>query len=541
MDKTISFLDCTLRDGCYIVKADFGKPTIRGLIRKLKEANVEIIECGWLKNDSYVDGTAYYHVPSDFEQYIDEKDGQQTYVAMIDWDRYNLDFLPEYDGKSIDAIRVVFPYDKYKEGVEVATEIKKKGYGVFLQAANTLAYSDDDLKDLAQRVNKVKPISLSVVDTFGAMYEEDLDRIIDILDAELIDEVGLGFHSHNNQQLSFALSIHFINRLAGKRDIVVDASLCGMGRGAGNATTELVTNYLNTKYHKNYDVNAIMDAIDTYMLYFQDNYKWGYSIPFFIAGMYCCHVNNIAYLTKNHRSNSLDMRNIIESLSPEDRRKYDYDLLEEKYIENHERFLNDDETFGELQKVFKDKKVLLIAPGKTSVEQKDKIDSYIARHKPVVVLVNAMNNLYKGDYLFIMNPARYEYCQDKFEKDFKQIPKIILSNTKKIAGDNETIVSYNRVIKRGWDHYDNAAITCMRMMQKLGVSDLAIAGFDGFEVKGASYADKHLPALNPGNKVKELNQEIQAMFNDLVETTKDAMTIAFVTNSMFNNEDDKWQ
>ena len=76
-------------------------------------------------------------------------------------------------------------------------------------------------------------------------------------------------------------------------------------------------------------MNQIMDAIDMYMQYFQENYTWGYSTPYFIAGMYCCHVNNIAYLLKNHRTNALDMRNIIESLSPEERRKYDYDLLEE--------------------------------------------------------------------------------------------------------------------------------------------------------------------------------------------------------------------
>ena len=70
-----------------------------------------------------------------------------------------------------------------------------------------------------------------------------------------------------------------------------------------------------------------MDAIDTYMSYFEEKFQWGYSTPYFIAGMYCCHVNNIAYLTKNHRATAKEMRNIIESMSPEDRIKYDYDLL----------------------------------------------------------------------------------------------------------------------------------------------------------------------------------------------------------------------
>ena len=77
---------------------------------------------------------------------------------------------------------------------------------------------------------------------------------------------------------------------------MIDSSLCGMGRGAGNAPTELVANFLNQKYHKNYDMNEIFDAIDMYMPPFQEKYSWGYSTPYCIAGMYQCHVNNIAYL-----------------------------------------------------------------------------------------------------------------------------------------------------------------------------------------------------------------------------------------------------
>lgn len=153
--------------------------------------------------------------------------------------------------------------------------------------------------DLAREMNQVHPVAVSVVDTFGAMYQEDLERIVQVLDCELDAGIKLGFHSHNNQQLSFALTMHFVELFKdSKRGCIVDSSLCGMGRGAGNATTELVANYLNRKQHGDYDMNQIMDAIDMYMQYFQENYTWGYSTPYFIAGMYCCHVNNIAYLLK---------------------------------------------------------------------------------------------------------------------------------------------------------------------------------------------------------------------------------------------------
>ncbi len=535
MKTGIKLLDCTLRDGAYITGGDFGTPSIGGIINKLTKANIDIIECGWLKNPEYKDGSTYYQVPSDLHKYLSKKDPRVTYVVMIDWDRYDLNLLPPCDGTSLDAIRVVFPHGKHWNGCEVAKKIKEKGYKVFLQAANTLAYSDEDLLDLARCVNEVKPVSLSVVDTFGAMYMSDLERILGVLDAELDNDIELGFHSHNNMQLSFALSIHFIEIMKGKRNLIVDASLCGMGRGAGNATTELIANYLNTKQHKYYDMNEIMDAIDIYMPTFQEKYKWGYSTPYFIAGMFQCHVNNIAYLQTNHRTNSRDMRNIIESLSVEDRRKYDYDLLERKYLENQARSVDDNEAMVKLKAAFDGRVVLLIGPGKTSSTEYEKVMSYISEFNPVIVFINALNPKYVGDYLFLINSTRYEYARDTYTEQFISTKKILLSNIKTTGLQDELIINFDSVIKRGWEHFDNAIITCLRLMDKLEVVRVGIAGFDGFSEKyNESYADKALPTLSPLGISEKLNAEIQEIFDDFCITTQGRMDIDFVTTCMFD-------
>ena len=124
---SIKLLDCTLRDGAYIVESMFGTPAIKGIIKHMQDANVDIIECGWLKDNPHKEGSSYYHVPSDLEPYILEKNPNTIYIVMIDWNRYNTDVLPPYDGKSIDAIRVVFPHGKQKEGIEVGNKIKTKG------------------------------------------------------------------------------------------------------------------------------------------------------------------------------------------------------------------------------------------------------------------------------------------------------------------------------------------------------------------------------------------------------------------------------
>ena len=539
MSEQVKLLDCTLRDGAYIVNSRFGVQAIKGIIKKLQDANIDIIECGWLKNNEHEEGSSFFHTPDDISQYLLKKSEYATYVAMIDWDRYDLDFLPQYDGKSIDAIRVVFPHEKYREGIDVGRKIREKGYKVFLQAANTLAYSEDELIDLANRVNQSGAIGLSVVDTFGAMFSEDLEWIVRILDKELRNDINLGFHSHNNQQLSFALSMQFISLLKEMhRACIVDASLCGMGRGAGNTTTELIANYINKKHSGNYDINMIMDAIDTYMIHFVERYQWGYSTPYMIAGMYCTHVNNIAYLLENHRTCAKDMRNIIWSMSEAERQKYDYDLLESKYIDYQNKVVNDEDVLAELKNALKGRTVLLIAPGKSILVQKEKVNQYIKEYHPIVIGINAVSPEYEYDYLFFSNKVRYQYAKEIYYPFFSKVKRIIASNIKTLPKENELIVNYNLIIKRGWEHFDNSTITCLRLMNKLHVNEVALAGFDGFSNEYAeSYADTSLPSLNPGNKWDELNEEIKEMFDDFKVTTAKTMNIYFVTDSKYDERE----
>lgn len=535
----ISLLDCTLRDGAYITDGRFGAPAMSGIIKKMKEAKIDIVECGWLKNKPYEKDTTFYHMPADAAPYLGEKTSGTTFVAMIDWDRYDVDSCPSPDGQALGAIRVVFPHGKHAEGIAVGEKLMSKGYKVFFQAANTMAYSDRELLDLAEAVNEARPVALSVVDTFGAMYDEDLERIVGILHRNLDESVALGFHSHNNRQLSFALTMKFVKLLRdSEREAIVDASLCGMGRGAGNATTELVASFLNEKCHGHYDMDAIMDAIDTYMQGFQERFTWGYSTPYFIAGLYQCHVNNIAYLLSNHRTNAKDMRQIIASLTQEQRRRYDYDLLEGKYMENQDRHVEDEKVMLDLRGRLAGRTLLLVAPGKSSITEQGRIKELITAETPVVVAVNAILDGYDYDFLFFTNSTRYEYAKGAYGDIFATTEKVLLSNIKTQPDFGEHIVGFNRAIKRGWPHFDNAVICCLRLMDKLDVQNVKLAGFDGFKTKyNESYADASLPTLNPGNDWDGLNREIMEIFTDLRKALKGRMKIDFVTESIFDLEE----
>lgn len=534
----IQLLDCTLRDGCYIVEGNFSTPVIRGIAQKLQSANVDIIECGWLKDTSHKDGSAYYHVPSDADAYMPTPKRKDTsYTVMIDWDRYNLDNLPTHTTETIDAIRMVFPHGKHKQALELAKKIPDKGYQLFLQAANTLAYSDDDLRDLAKDVNAVKPKSLSIVDTFGAMYPEDLDRIFKILDTELNPSINLGFHSHNNQQLSFALTMHFL-KLGERstRGLIADSSLCGMGRGAGNTTTELLANYLNRSYSGNYDLNDILDAIDQYLGKIKESHEWGYSIPYFIAGIYCSHVNNIAYLRNHHKTLAKDMRIIVESIDPATRQKYDYDNLERIYIDYQNKEVDDTEAMTKFSELINGRKALILAPGKTLKTEVEKIDNFIKTETPLVIGLNSIPERQKCDCLFFTNAARFQFaneCTCGFNG--VSVPIFITSNIRNGAR-KPLPINFNRIAKLGWHFFDNGSIMCLRLLAKMGVKDISFAGFDGFP-EGSNdqcYANSRiLNAELPSSIKQQINTDVKSMLADFTACDKGKTHIRFVTTSIF--------
>ena len=278
-----------------------------------------------------------------------------------------------------------------------------------------------------------------------------------------------------------------------------------------------------------------MDAIDVYMGYFQERYEWGYSTPYFIAGLYCCHVNNIAYLLNNHRTNARDMRNVIEALDPEDRKKYDYDLLERTYLSVVGRRIDDADAAEALKTALRGREVLLIAPGRSVVTERARIGAYIKEHKPIVIGVNAMVSDYDYDYVFYVNPARYEYAKTSQPERFDRTKRIVLSNIKTEAAGDELIIAFEHAAKQGWPHFDNAVICCLRLLDWLGLERVTLAGFDGFRhVYNESYADPLLPSLKTDDRWDELNEEIRGMFHDLRDKAVSLREIQLLTESYFD-------
>ena len=528
----IAVLDCTLRDGGYIVDKYFGESVITGIVNGLVEAGVDYVEIGFLQNEGHADGKTIFLNSKDAQKYIPNNRKKTMFTVLADYSRYDIKNLDTYTGESFDCVRACFFKSEREQVIDFCKEIKRKGYKLFVQPVDILGYSDYEILDLIKEINMIEPYCFSIVDTFGSMYEKDLDRVFQLIDHNLVSSCSLGFHSHNNLQMSNALSQSFIEMGLGKRDVVVDSTLSGMGRGAGNTPTELIVQYLVSQKGKDYDLDYILDSIDMYINNISLKNKWGYNTSYFIAGCFSAHVNNIAYLLKKNSITSKDIRYIVNSLSKESRKKYDYDLLEEAYINYINLEADDSDNFTNLKEILSGKNILLLAPGKSLLTEQDKINQYIEKNNSIIIAINRVPEFIEPDFVY-MNSVKH-YKQWINESPMKSTKLIVASNVHVEKGSNCIVISAHRLMKAGWQHMDNSAIWALRMLNQLEVAKIGIAGMDGFSHNlEKNYVDKKMEIANIYDDFQEINKEIKEMLNDFMYHKRSDLKVEFVTTSRF--------
>ena len=530
--KRIQILDCTLRDGGYLIDSQFGNTSIKGIIQGLTESGIDVIECGFLKNEPHTNGSTIFNNAAQLRPFMPEDRKQASYVCLADYSRYSIDYLEDYDGTSIDGVRACFFKHERYDVIPFCKKIKEKGYKLYVQPVDILGYSDHELLELIDMVNEIEPYAFSIVDTFGSMYKEDLQRVFFLIHHNLVATSKVGFHSHNNLQMSFALSQEFAEMTQGLREIVIDATMAGMGRGAGNTNTELVMQFMNRRYNSGYDIDSVLDLIDNYIDGIRNRCEWGYSVPNFLAGSYSAHVNNIAYLSTKAGIASRDINYLLNRLSATDRKRYDYNLLEKIYMEYLGSFCDDTADIASLQQLFGHKDVLILLPGHTLESHRDVILSYCEEHHPVVISVNLLSTDYKIDYAYFSNKNRYQYW--KSDAHFSQYKKIVTSNVTTEPAADQYLIDFNRLVKCGWEQLDNSGILLLRLLDLLSVDHIAIAGFDGYRHSGnANYLQKNMEKLRNTLNADEANRNIKSMLEDYMNTRKSQCDINFITPSLF--------
>ena len=334
----VQITDCTIRDGGYLLDKNSDKDFVKGIISGLTEAGIDFIETGFLQ-DKVNGESIVYHNSKDIIPFLPKDKKNSNYLGFCDNSRYSPENLDEYDGKSFKWLRISFAKHEIEDSLAFCRAAQEKGYFVQFNPMDSISYTPEERASLIKKVNIVKPKAFSIVDTFGAMYLDDVSSIFKQFDELLDKDIKIGLHSHDNLGLSCALAEIMVG-LAEKsgRDVIIDGSLFGMGRGAGNAKTELLTDFLNKRCGKHYNIPVLLETIEKYILPLTEKIHWGYDLPMYICGTKHSHVDNVYHLADRIGCRIGEMYDVIEQLTPEQRTRYgkgysktDFSVLDQVY------------------------------------------------------------------------------------------------------------------------------------------------------------------------------------------------------------------
>ena len=495
----------------------------------LTDSNIDIVECGFLTDAISDDDVSLFNSISEIQQVLPYSQKKSEYVAMAVYGNFSLNKLEPCDGSSITGIRVTFHDHEIKEALQYCNYIKEKGYKTFFQPVGTTAYTDKQLINLIEQVNILEPYAFYIVDTLGIMNQKDIERLTILINNNLLPSIAIGFHSHNNLQLSFSNAQKFLG-ISVNREKIVDSSIYGMGRGAGNLSTELIAQYVNEMETSIYNVDFLLKIYDQHIRKIWEQLGWGYSVVYYLAAIHKCHPNYAKYLLDLGTLPINDIGNILMSIIIERKHLYDKDYILSHYLEYQNNQIDDSAAYIELKALIEGRPILIIAPGKSISKYSDKISQYINAKKPYIISVNHNCEIIEPNSIFCPNRKRYEEMI-KYSKSASHTKIFVTSNIE----DSDSVdyrFNYSGLCNTNGKFIDNATIMLLKLLQNINPLSVALAGMDGFSMNNDNYFSNTFQSSQDKQALFDLNKTVGSALSYYMKN----INIIFLTPSVYNNE-----
>jgi 4-hydroxy 2-oxovalerate aldolase len=277
----IKVLDCTIRDGGLTNKWQFSDETVRKVFLALSECGIDYMEIGYKSSEKYFSraehGAWKFCTEEDIKRIVGEFDKKIKLSTMADIGRIDSEDIPLKKDSILDMIRVACYTKEIDKGIALAHECLNKGYEVTINLMAVSKVLEKDLDEALDDLSKSDVPVVYLVDSYGALYSEQIHYLAKKY-FQALPGKELGIHTHNNQQLAFANTIEAI--IAGVNRL--DATLYGMGRGAGNCPLELLLSFLK---NPKFDIRPLIEVIQQIFIPMKSEIEWGYHIPYLITGV----------------------------------------------------------------------------------------------------------------------------------------------------------------------------------------------------------------------------------------------------------------
>lgn len=277
----IKVLDCTVRDGGLMNDWQFDDDFVRTVFQATAAAGVDYMEIGYKSSEKAysreTNGPWKFCDENDIKRIVGDTETDIKLSAMCDIGRIEREDIPPKSESVLDMIRVACYINQVDKAIDLAHYCLDQGYEATINIMAISKVIERDLDEALDDLSKSNVPVVYLVDSFGALYSEQIQSLTKKYLSALKGKT-IGIHAHNNQQLAFANTIEAIicgaNRL--------DATIYGIGRGAGNCPLELLLSFLK---NPKFDVRPILDAIQTHLLPMSREIEWGYFVPYLITGV----------------------------------------------------------------------------------------------------------------------------------------------------------------------------------------------------------------------------------------------------------------
>ena len=481
----MKILDCTIRDGGYYTNWDFDNDLVDVYLKAFNNLPVDYLEVGYRSNPMKGYLGKYFYCPPHMLENLKSKTNKKLVIIL---DEKNIraedadDLLQPIVGL-VDMVRMAIDPKNFKRALSLAAKVKELGFEVGFNVMYMSTWKEQ--KDFLEMIPQVDEIAdyFYMVDSYGSVYPEDVREIIQLVRSKT--KVKLGFHGHNNLEMGLANTLMAIDEGID----IVDATVTGMGRGAGNLKTELLLTALNSKGKINFLYNELSKVVDAFSV-LQEKYQWGTNLPYMVSG-----------------ANSLPQKQVMEWVG---KRYYSFNSII-RALHNQSLGVEDNQELPKFN--FKSEKnyskALIIGGGPSAVEHAQAIKKFLNANKKMVVIhassKNAMNfSDIKNDQYFCLVGNEGHRLEDVFANE-NIYGKCILPPFPRTMGTYVPSQLKNRsyeLIKVDFTKFykDSHTALALQSVLDLGLDKAYCVGYDGYEG-------------NISKKEQELFMENEYLFN----------------------------
>lgn len=361
----MKILDCTLRDGGYYTSWDFDKSVVEAYIDAINILPIDYIEVGYRNKSSEEYIGKYGYCPVYELRNLRERSSKKLAVMLNEKSVLpkDLDSLLKPISGLVDMVRLAIDPKNFDRAVILAEEVKKMGFEVGFNAMYMSKWKDcDNFLSKLYYIDEIADL-FCMVDSYGGISPDEVRDILELV--RLNTKCPIGFHGHNNLELSL---INTVTAIACGVDFV-DATILGMGRGAGNLKQELLLSYLNKKQDLSVDFNVLGDVITAFLPLYE-KYRWGTNLPYMLSG-----------------TNSIPQKEVMEWVT---NRIYSFNSIV-RALDNRREKIEDNAKFPLLATAHYEN-IFIIGGGKNAELHKDGVKEFIKKQKSAAIIFATARN-----------------------------------------------------------------------------------------------------------------------------------------------------